>query len=77
MAYKHAEVAKKLGVKKIVIGECGHAHKTLSVVADLVDTGEFNIWRYIKAKGVASSLLTGFGQLIEKGGISREGVTGT
>jgi len=45
VAFKHAEVAKKLGVKKIVIGECGHSHKALTVVADRVYTGEFNIPR--------------------------------
>jgi len=26
---KHAEIAKKLGVKKVVVGECGHAHKAM------------------------------------------------
>ena len=36
VALKHAEIAKKLGVKKIIIGECGHAHKALSVVADRI-----------------------------------------
>lgn len=34
VAVKHLEIAKELGVKKIVIGECGHAHKALSVIAD-------------------------------------------
>lgn len=34
VAIKHLEVGKSLGVKKIVIGECGHAHKALSVIAD-------------------------------------------
>jgi len=34
VALKHLEVARELGVKKIVIGECGHAHKALTVVAD-------------------------------------------
>jgi len=34
VALKHLEIAKDLGVKKIVIGECGHAHKALSVIAD-------------------------------------------
>jgi Fe-S oxidoreductase len=34
VAVKHLEIAKKLGVKKIIIGECGHAHKALSVIAD-------------------------------------------
>jgi len=45
VAIKHAEAAKKLGVKKIVLGECGHAHKALSVIADRVLTGELNIPR--------------------------------
>jgi len=45
VAIKHAEAAKKLGVKKIVVGECGHAHKALSVVADRVLTGELNVRR--------------------------------
>jgi len=34
VALEHARVARKLGVKRIVIGECGHAHKALAVVAD-------------------------------------------
>jgi Fe-S oxidoreductase len=34
VAVKHLQIAKELGVKKIVIGECGHAHKALSVIAD-------------------------------------------
>jgi hypothetical protein len=37
--------AKKLGVKKIVLGECGHAHKALTVIADRVLTGDLNIPR--------------------------------
>ena len=45
VAVKHAEAARKLGVKKIVLGECGHAHKALSVVADRVLTGDLNIPR--------------------------------
>lgn len=45
VALKHAEAAKKLGVKKIVLGECGHAHKALSVIADRVLLGEANIPR--------------------------------
>jgi Fe-S oxidoreductase len=36
IALRHAEVARKLKVKKIVIGECGHAHKALMVVADRI-----------------------------------------
>jgi len=45
VALLHAKAAKKLGVRKIVLGECGHAHKSLSVIADRVLTGEFNIPR--------------------------------
>ena len=45
VAIKHAEAARKLGVKKIVLGECGHAHKALSVIADRVLTGDLNIPR--------------------------------
>ena len=42
---RHAQVAKNLGVKKIVMGECGHAHKALMVTADRVLTGDLNIPR--------------------------------
>ena len=45
VAIKHAEVAKKLGVKKIVMGECGHAHKAMMVIADRVLCGDLNIPR--------------------------------
>ena len=36
-------MAKKLGVKKIVLGECGHAHKSMMVIADRVLTGDLHI----------------------------------
>ena len=39
----HAKAAAKLGVKKIVLGECGHAHKALTVIADRILTGDLNI----------------------------------
>jgi Fe-S oxidoreductase len=42
---KHAAVAKNLGVKRIVLGECGHATKALMVIADRVLTGDLNIPR--------------------------------
>jgi Fe-S oxidoreductase len=45
VAIKHAQAAKKLGVKKIILGECGHAHKALTVIADKVLTGDLNIPR--------------------------------
>ena len=45
IAIKQAEVAKRLKVKKMVMGECGHAHKGLIVVADRVLVGDLNIPR--------------------------------
>jgi Fe-S oxidoreductase len=45
IAVRHAEVAKKLGVKKIVMGECGHQHKALMAVADRILVGDLNIPR--------------------------------
>ncbi|MFC2003276.1 (Fe-S)-binding protein [Chloroflexota bacterium] len=45
IAVKQAQVAKELKVKKIVIGECGHAHKALTVIADRVLVDELNIPR--------------------------------
>jgi len=45
VAIKHAKAAANLGVKKIVLGECGHAHKALTVIADRVLTGSLNIPR--------------------------------
>lgn len=43
IAIQQIEVARKLKVKKIVMGECGHAHKGLIVIADrlLVDGLQF------------------------------------
>jgi len=34
VALKHYEVAKNLGVGKMMVGECGHAHKALMPIAD-------------------------------------------
>jgi Fe-S oxidoreductase len=45
VAVHHAEIARRLKVKKILVGECGHAAKALSVVADRVLTGGLNIPR--------------------------------
>ncbi len=42
---KHAEIARKLEVKKIVVGECGHATKALIVVADRVLPDDLRIPR--------------------------------
>ena len=40
---KHVQAAKNLGVKMIVVGECGHAHKALTVIADRLLTAELRI----------------------------------
>lgn len=45
IALRHARVAQKLGVKKIVMGECGHQHKAFMTVADRLLTGKLNIPR--------------------------------
>jgi Fe-S oxidoreductase len=45
IALRHAEIAKKLKVKKIVMGECGHEHKALITIADRILTGDLNIPR--------------------------------
>jgi len=39
------KVAKELGVKKIVAGECGHEHKSLVSIADRLLVGDTNIPR--------------------------------
>ncbi len=40
IAMKQLQIARDLKVKKIVIGECGHAHKALTVIADRLLTDE-------------------------------------
>lgn len=45
VALRHVQIAQRLGVRRIVLGECGHAHKALTVVADRVLTGGLNIPR--------------------------------
>ncbi len=45
VAVKHADIARRLKVRKIVLGECGHAHKALTVIADRLLTGNLNIPR--------------------------------
>jgi len=42
---KHSEVAKKLGVKKVVMGECGHAHKAFMATGDRMWIEDGNIPR--------------------------------
>ena len=43
VALQHIQIAKKLGVKKIVVGECGHAHKALCVIADRAFPGDLSV----------------------------------
>jgi Fe-S oxidoreductase len=45
VAVRHAEAAKRLKVKKICVGECGHSHKAMLVIADRILTGDLNIPR--------------------------------
>ncbi len=45
VALKHLQAARKLGVRRIVMGECGHASKAMCVVADRILTGDLNIPR--------------------------------
>jgi Fe-S oxidoreductase len=45
IALKHAEIARKLDVNRIVIGECGHGHSSLMVIADRFFTEEYDIPR--------------------------------
>lgn len=55
----HLKIARELGVKRIVIGECGHAHRATMVYIDRLIAGEDNIprescfpllWALVKSK---------------------------
>lgn len=45
VALRQSEIARNLKVKKVVLGECGHAFKGLVAVADRILIGEANIPR--------------------------------
>jgi Fe-S oxidoreductase len=45
IANRHAQIAKELKVNRIVVGECGHAHKASITVADRILTGDLNLPR--------------------------------
>lgn len=47
IALQHMQAAKELGVKKIVIGECGHASKAMNVIADRIIPYEMQVPREI------------------------------
>ncbi len=59
VSLRQAKAAKMLGVKRIVIGECGHAHKALSVVADRILMGELNIPRESSIPLIESIVFSG------------------
>lgn len=59
IAFKHLEIARKLEVEKIVIGECGHAHKALLALADRLlleecriprESGITLLWELVRKK---------------------------
>jgi Fe-S oxidoreductase len=43
IALKHASTAKKLDVKKVIAGECGHQHKAMMTIGDRILLGELDI----------------------------------
>jgi Fe-S oxidoreductase len=45
IALRHAQVARDLGVKKVVMGECGHAHKAAMAVGDRMWIEDLNVPR--------------------------------
>jgi len=60
IALRHMEIAKKLGVSRVVVGECGHAHKALGVSADRMSVDEripFESYLPIMAELVAQKKL--------------------
>ena len=58
IAFQHMKAAKELGVKKIVVGECGHAHKAITVIADRVIPYEYQVPRescYVTLRDIVMS----------------------
>jgi len=45
ISLKHIEIANKLKVRKIMIGECGHSTKASVIISDRILTGDANIPR--------------------------------
>ncbi|MBF0430030.1 MAG: (Fe-S)-binding protein [Fibrobacteria bacterium] len=43
IALKHAATAKKLKVKKVLMGECGHQHKAMMTISDRILIGDMNV----------------------------------
>jgi len=63
---KHAQIAKELKVKKVVMGECGHAHKAFMAIGDRMWLDENNVPR--------ESALTLMEELVFSGKLDFEGV---
>ncbi|MDR2850845.1 MAG: (Fe-S)-binding protein [Desulfovibrio sp.] len=58
IALQHMLAAKELNAKKIVIGECGHAHKVLTVIADRLIPFEYQVPRescYVTLRDIVMS----------------------
>ena len=45
IALKHVQAARKLKVKKILMGECGHQHKAMMTIADRILVGDLRVER--------------------------------
>jgi len=60
----HARAARKLGVRRVVIGECGHAHKAAMATGDRVWLDDYNLPR--------ESCFTLIAQLLREGRIELE-----
>ena len=45
IALKHVQLAKKLKVKKVLMGECGHQHKAMMTISDRILTGDMRVER--------------------------------
>jgi len=62
VGHAHAAAAHKLGVRKVVLGECGHAHKAAMAVGDRLWLQELNLPR--------ESCFTLIAQLLREGRIT-------
>ncbi|UCF60678.1 MAG: (Fe-S)-binding protein, partial [Anaerolineaceae bacterium] len=45
ISVRHAQIAKRLKARKMIMGECGHQHKAFMTVSDRLLTGDLNIPR--------------------------------
>jgi Fe-S oxidoreductase len=59
VAVRHMQAAKELGVRKVWVGECGHAHKAMMVIADRFLTGDLNIPRESTLPFLADLVVSG------------------